>query len=231
MINYALLLDTETSGLDSKQDATLELGAILYSMKHAAAVSSYSFLIPNIRNRHNPNPSEAVNGIPAELLKELRINYTKSLGMLLDMANEAEILIAHNAEFDRPFLPVELQSRQIICSKDDVEWPRAFKIGMSLVPLALAHGVGVGSAHRALADCDLMARLFSRVAELGGDLQHMLTRAMRPKATYLSLAPFAQKDLVKASGFEWNPERKEWTRRMFVEDAAKLGFAVKEVGT
>ena len=47
--------------------------------------------------------------------------------------------------------------------------------------MALAHGVGVVSVHRALADVDTLARTLTAVAELGVDLGEFLERGMRPK--------------------------------------------------
>jgi DNA polymerase-3 subunit epsilon len=80
-----------------------------------------------------------------------------------------------------------------------------------------------------MADVDTLARILTRLAEKGHDLEAMLVHAMRPKAMFHSLAPFEKKEEVKAAGFRWDPERKVWWRRMAIEDSKELPFKVKVV--
>jgi DNA polymerase-3 subunit epsilon len=96
------------------------------------------------------------------------------------------------------------------------------------VSIALAHGVAVTSAHRAINDCLLLARLLERVDEDVDDLLHLaLQRASRPKAEFIARTAYKDKDLVKAAGFHWNGT--VWSRYMAVEDAEKLPFDVVTV--
>jgi DNA polymerase-3 subunit epsilon len=99
---------------------------------------------------------------------------------------------------------------------------------MSLVPLALAHDLGVAVAHRALADCDLIARLLTRCRELGHDIDAMLTRGLRPKVTLMACVSFDDRELAKVAGFHWHAPRKQWLRRMVEADAA-FDFPVRVV--
>ncbi len=118
-----------------------------------------------------------------------------------------------------------------MCSKDDIEWPLATRPGQSLVTLVLDHGLGVAHAHRAATDVDMLVRLFQRVAGMGHDVQHMLVRAQRPKATYMACVSYDDRRLASERGFHWNPERKQWLRRLFIEDAAASdwGFTLRPV--
>lgn len=140
------------------------------------------------------------------------------------------IEVAHNAEFDSKkmvgdtrFLP--LASLPWVCTMSDFKWPLATKEQGSLINLALDHGIGVASAHRALTDCRLIAALFDRMA----DLPAMFDVAMRPKALFQALVPFERKDEAKAAGFKWNGSDKTWTRQMAIEDAAALSFPVRRL--
>jgi len=141
----------------------------------------------------------------------------------------AQIILAHHAEFDRQFTP-DLE-RPWVCSEEDIVWPHSTKGGRggSLAHLALSLGLGVASAHRAMTDVDTLARILTRIAEKGHDLQALLVHAMRPKAMFHSLAPFEKKDEVKAAGFRWEPDKKIWWRRMAIEDAQKLSFKTRMV--
>lgn len=217
------LLDTETSGLEPAADRVIEVAVVLYSIEHATVIESFASLIAA-----PGNPCEAINRIPPAALAEAppeAIVWARAAALI----EQAEVIVAHHAAFDQAFVPAPLPTlRPWVCSKEDLRWPKQTKENPSLVALALEHDLGVATAHRALADCELLARLFTRARELGADLDAMLARGLRPKAEFVSLAPFEVKDVVKAHGFTWFPDRKEWRRRMAIEDAAALPFRVRQ---
>lgn len=225
-----LILDTETTGLDAATDRVVEVACIRYSLTHATVLRSYSSLI-----RGESNAAEAINRIPTAALMDAP-EPARVWAAVASLADGADCVVAHNADFDRGFcaaagvsMAYHIAQMPWVCSRSQMEWPRG-KQGDSLVNLTLAHGLGVATAHRAMADCDMLARLFTRVAEMGVDLGAMVARGMRPSAVFVALAPYEQKDVVKAAGFSWDGERKEWRRRMAVEDVAGLPFRVREVG-
>jgi DNA polymerase-3 subunit epsilon len=219
-----LILDTETTGLDPDTDHVIEVGAILYSVEHGAVIESFASLV-----RSENNAAEAINRIPATTLRVAPVkDYV--IERVIELADEADALVAHRAEFDKSFL-VPLSASFLgynwICSKFDIKWPKQTREGSSLVPLALEHDLGVAYAHRALADCDLIARLFTRSRELGADLNAMLTRAMRPKATFVAQVSYDDRQLAKDAGFQWNGDTRLWTKRCFIDDASALPFRVR----
>lgn len=112
----------------------------------------------------------------------------------------------------------------------DLDWPAAVRPGESLVALALRHGLGVASAHRAMADCDLLVRLFARAREMGADLQAMIARGLRERARFAAAVPRERNGELKRAGFRWDPERRVWWREMAVEDAAGLPFPTRRLG-
>lgn len=219
-----LLIDTETSGLDPVVDSVLEVGAILYDLQYATPIEFYAELLMS-----QDNAAEAINRIPVGALQcasPASLVWQRVMGM----AEVADAVLAHNAAFDRGFVPMELRdAAPWICTKEDVRWPKQTKDSPSLVALALEHDLGVAVAHRALADCDLIARLLTRAHELGADLPAMLARGLRPKATFQALVSFDDREKAKAAGFRWEPSTKRWLRTMAVEDAAALPFTAKQV--
>jgi DNA polymerase III subunit epsilon len=221
-MNNVLIVDVETTGLDPTSDRVIEVGAVLYDVGHRTIRSSYSSLLQG-----DSNAAEAVNAIPASVLPtapppDVVWRYIAAL------SRDVDCFVAHRASFDRSFFPAELAaSKPWACSKFDMQWPRA-KLGASLTETALAHGLGLSHAHRALTDCLTIARLLERVAEMGCDVGAMLVRALRPKARFVSLAPFEEKEVVKAHGFQWEPTRRVWAREMAIEDAGDLPFRVRQ---
>lgn len=219
-----LLLDTETTGLDPQIDACIEVGCVVFDTWRASPVMSFASLI-----NHDSNAMEKVNHIPAALVL-VAPPADLVWGRVAAMADTCDAILAHNAAFDRGFVPEPVrEAKPWICTKDDLEWPHASRPGLSLVSLALEHGLGVSSAHRALADCDLIARLLSRVAEQGVDLAAFLARGLRPKATYQALVSFADKDKAKDAGFTWEPASKRWLRTLAIEDANTFPFPLRQV--
>lgn len=221
----ALILDTETTGLDPAAGARcIEVGCILYDLGRACPVVSYSSLIAGLPT----NEAQAVNGIPPDILSEapLAPNVWAKVASLVRLA---DVVLAHRAEFDAKFVPPEVRVlRPFVCTKFHVAWPRG-RYGEHLVQLALEHGLGVASAHRALTDCDTISRLLTRVAELH-PLPALIQHAMRPRVKVLALTKYEEREATKAAGFTWAPEVKEWTRECFEDEVAAIPFATRVVG-
>jgi len=220
-----LVLDVETSGLDAAKDRVIEVAAAVYSLEHRAMVRARSWLIAG-----ETNEAESVNGIPPALLSK-GIDFDVVSRSIREIASrECQAIVAHSADFDRKWFSPDVQALPWVCSMRDLTWPRS-ATSKSLVALALAHGVGVSAAHRALDDVMTLVRVFERAQELGADVPAMIASALRPKVRVVSLAPFEDRERVKAAGFEWNAAKREWWRKMPAEDVAALPFAVRVEST
>ena len=222
MIRRCLIIDVETTGLNPAVDRVIEIGAVLYSVTNRTTLVQFSVLVAN-----DENPAEKVNRIPVSALREVRElddSPAPLQSTLTTLRSLADVIVAHNAEFDRSFFRGKWLELPWLCSAFDFTWPAASRDVSGLIHLALEHGIGVSSAHRALSDCQLIAALFDRMALYGCDLQEMFAHAMRPKALFQSLQPFDHNEVAKAAGFKWDGTSKRWTRRMAIDDAATLPF-------
>ncbi len=223
-MNRILICDIETTGLDPQKDAAIEVAAIIYSLEHATVLGAFSTLI-----RHGSNEAQAINRIPPAALAADAMDPDRAWSFIAQMAKSCEAIVAHRASFDKSFSPAPLQAAlPWVCSKFDIRWPKQTREGGALVPLALEHDLGVAYAHRAMTDCDLIARLFTRSVELGVDLQEMMRLAMRPKLLFQALVSFDDKELAKKIGFEWQGETKRWLKMMVPEETGALPFKVRE---
>lgn len=213
-----LILDVETGGVDPAKDPLVELGLARWSVEHRALIRAASILVAA-----PSNDAATVNGIPPALLPE-----GQTADFALDVARRwaegCDAVLAHNGEdFDKLWTG-ELGGLPWIDSAWDIDWPKPCG-GRRLQDIALAHGLAVLAAHRALTDCLLLAQLLERVAELPGvELGALLERAMRPKVKVISMAPYEEKDKVKEHGFRWSDEDRWWFRRLPAEDVAALPF-------
>ena len=225
-IKYAAILDTETTSLEPPPAGkTIEVAVMLYDVKRAQPVSSFASLI-----RADSNEAENVNGIPAAMLTEQARDPDEVWRCVKWLIAPADVIVAHRAEFDRQFCP-DL-GKPWACSKTDIKWPGQMR-GDSLVQLALKLGLGVASAHRAMADVDTLARILTRVVERGCDLEALLLHALRPKVLYYAQVSYEKRQLAKDNGFLWNEQLhgKNWYRYMPPEDTKDLPFPVRTVPT
>jgi len=222
----ALLVDTETTGVDRNGNWIVEIAAILYSLEFATPITSFSGLIPG-----DTNAAEEFNWISPLLLKQ-SISLGATCAMLDEMQMAADVVMAHSAKFDHDFVTQEAywgfdwDRLPWVCSMRDIQWPKAGN-HRNLVALALLHGVPVVAAHRALTDCDILARLLTRVSEQGEDLPSMLKRALRPKALVEALTTKEEKDITYRYGFDYDPKQYKTLREMPAEDIDALPFKCK----
>lgn len=219
-MDKVLLYDCETSGTDPQKDHLVEVAGLLWSVHHAAQVAAFSFVV------HAPNNAAAgFNGISPALLLDHGVPREAALQRVEAWFGRADAIVAYNAAFDRSFLPQPIQQlRPWVCAQDDIDWPRN-NGSNKLTDIVLAHGLGVSHAHRALVDVMNLARLLERVAEMGHPPGELLSRAMREKRRYKAVTGRFDPALnakLKAAQFRWDPDRKEWWRRLAVEDVPQL---------
>ncbi len=220
-----LILDTETTGLDSENDDCLEVGSILFSVKSRAVLAQQSFLLPV-----EINNAEKINNIPAEITR-LPQPLSEAIKYFEALIRVSDVIVAHNAEFDKKWFGINKLpniEKQWICSMDDITWPadRQLKTRPSVRDLALAYGVPVWNAHRALTDCIYLSEVFKRCNEL----EKLLIRALEPKVLLRAEISYEDRYLAKNAGFRWNDAIKgAWSRKMSRRDMEKLEFPVHEV--
>lgn len=229
-MDVVCIADTETSGMAPTDHQVIELGVVSYSIKRATILGCYSELI-ELEPGRKTNEAEFVNHISTAAL-DLGRKAATVWARAAAIVAPCEAILAHNAEFDRQWVPEKALVFSVLPWIDTcfgVNWPKQSKEGSSLINLALEHGLGVVDPHRALQDCLLLARLMTRCAELGHDVSKILERGLRPMATYQAMVSYDTNKLAKEAGFKWKPETKQWLRRMAIEDAGKLEFRTVEV--
>jgi DNA polymerase-3 subunit epsilon len=219
------ILDCETTGLDPETDAVIEVAAILYDTQHREILQQVSTLL-----LVEANPAEEINGIPPELPRMVADDLANAaLEVVFEMACKSAYLVAFNSDFDQQFCDKENLFGGLAKPWADaaaIQYPRQ-STKRDLVNIALANGIPVVNAHRALDDCRLVADLLGKVP----DLEYQLARAARPKATVIALVSYDDRHLAKDAGFVWDSlVSKAWAKRMPLEDAEALPFAVEVLG-
>ncbi len=235
-IESIVIVDTETTGLEPATCKIVEVAAVLYDVASACVIASFASLVAS-----EDNAAEAINRIPVSALRNSPpdVHAWGRVGEIVDWATCGgdAVFMAHRASFDQSFLhaaaPGLAARLPWVCSKFDVAWPES-KPGASCVELALAHGVPVVSAHRALTDCMLIANTLRAVASRGHDVGWLIAQALRPRVMLRALVSYDNREQAKTAGFAFNTNGdKAWTKRVACEDvatfAATLPFKVAEV--
>lgn len=228
LIDNVLIIDTETNGIDIEKNQVIEVGAILYSVRYQTILQQISFLLPA-----TSNDMEKVNHIFLCALQETTFNLSLPFWNLFqNMGKLCDYVIAHNAEFDKKWfcddgrLPslTKYNDKPLewLCTQDDFVFPRQYKNRMSLVDLAITHGIGISTAHRALDDCRLIAELFNRA----DDLQGLFEQALLPRFDCIAKVSYDDRELAKQAGFRWKAATKTWERRAKQSEIDSFPFPV-----
>ncbi len=220
-----LILDTETTALSPAEGQCIEVGAVLFHVPSRSVLSQVSFLLPAASNE-----AEAVNGIAAAVTR-LEQPWQAGLACFEAMVAAADALLAHNAAFDRQWFghgPLPFLGKPWICSMEDIRWPaeRRLRAVPSVIDLALAYGVPVWAAHRALTDCTYLAQVMERCT----DLEVLLQAGLEPRRLYRACLSYDERHRARDAGFRWNqPVSGAWSRRLSDREVEALPFRVQPV--
>ncbi len=222
-----LILDTETTGLNPDSDHCVEVGAILFDVSSRQVLAQLSFLLPV-----QANAAEPINRIPA-FVTSVAQPWAAALQYFQTLVDAADVLVAHNAAFDRQWFgrghlpPI---SKPWLCSMEEMRWPadRQLRPRPSVRDLALAYDIPVWAAHRALTDCIYLADVFRRC----DDLEQRLVHGLEPRSLFKAQVSYDERHLARDAGFRWNdPVAGAWTRRLSAREAEALSFAVQKLDT
>ncbi len=218
-----LLLDTETTGLQASRDQVIELALLAFDLDLATGQPVGALQVyDGLEDPGSPLSPEVqqLTGITDAMLAGQRLDE----GRIAELLAGAQLVIAHNAGFDRPFVEARLPAFADIdwaCSFADIDWKRQGRESAKLSALAAQVG-WFYDAHRAEMDCHALLAVLRPplpVGECNGLLQ--LARAARQPSFRLQAtgAPFESKDALKARGYRWDGTARVWTTQLKDEAA------------
>jgi len=207
-MEFGVILDVETTGLDPSKDSIIEIGLLEFGLipdqepvitrMYGALEDPGCLLPPEI---------EKLTGIKTPFLQGQKINWV----FVRQMLENASIIIAHNMKFDRDFIMARPDFSDLAthwgCSCRDIDWDQKGYKSAKLNYLAADHGFVNSFAHRALFDCATTFRLISKhLLEL---TENSYTKKVRIDAVN---SPFEKKDFLKERGYRWDGVRRVWTK-------------------
>jgi DNA polymerase-3 subunit epsilon len=208
-----IVLDTETTGLDSKTEKVIELAmlSVLVDVATGLPVGPVT-LYESFEDPGKPIPPQIteITGIDDSMVKGLRIDDAAVAALV----HQADLIVAHNAGFDRPFVEARwsvFASKAWGCSFMGIDWKKEGSGSAKLEFLASERG-WFYDAHRAQVDCHaLLQVLASPLADGQTGLARLLAGAGQTRYKLRATnAPFESKDKLKARGYRWDGEGRVW---------------------
>lgn len=211
---FVLVLDTETTGLSHASDRIIELAMLLVRVD---AISGLPIgpveTFEGFEDPGMPIPEVArqVTGITDDMVRGQRLDEARVQALL----ERADLVIAHNAGFDRPFVEARFPGfahKPWACSFQDIDWKAMGAESARLGALAQDRG-WFYDAHRALVDCHALLQVLASPLPEGGTtgLTRLIEAAARPSFRLRATgSPFESKDLLKARGYRWDAEARVW---------------------
>lgn len=224
-VRTLLVLDTETTGLEVAKEQVIELALLRVAVDTATGLPVGSVQVYDgleDPGRAIPPAITAITGITDAMVHGQRLDEST----IAHMMEGVDLVVAHNAGFDRPFVEARLPEFARLpwaCSFADLDWKSLGQSSAKLESLALACG-WFYDAHRAETDCHaLLAVLAQPQARFGHGKP---VEASETAVTGLSVllaaaeqnhhrlqatgAPFEAKETLKARGYRWDAQQRVW---------------------
>jgi DNA polymerase-3 subunit epsilon len=202
-----VILDTETTGLNHRADEIIEIGAIAFTFDAYGAIGDVTGVYTGLQQPSGSIPADItrLTGITDEMVAGQIID----MKMLRSLIDPADLLIAHNAGFDRPFcetLSPVFSGKAWACSNSEIDWrSRGYegtKLGYLIGQAGYFH-----EGHRAVDDCFALLEVLAREADgVTCTAFAELYQASQRSRVRISAenSPFDMKDVLKGRGYRWS---------------------------
>lgn len=207
----AIVLDTETTGLNHLEDKVIQLSMlkVLYD-EHGIVEITEEFFDQFQDPGHPLDPKiTQLTGITDAQVSGQKIDIEAAKKFV----EGADLIIAHNAAFDRKMVEHNLPeigfaTMNWACSIKDVDWENRHAGSPKLELLVHSQGY-VYPAHNAYADCKATAFMLTCQFDLDTEtftdiLDTLKRRKVMVMATGLQ---FGRQEPLKAAGWKWSPDR------------------------
>lgn len=234
-----VFVDVETTGLAPGNDKIIELALVSFEFLPDGRIFSLLDEYNEFEDPGFPIPEEIVEltGITDGMVKGKAID-TEAVNKIIE---NAAVIIAHNANFDRAFLENKFPifgKKAWACSMRDIPWSEEGVGSVKLEYIAFKLGFFY-DGHRAKNDCLAGIHVLANQLPLSKDsaLKVLLDNArMKEYRIWAEGSPYATKDILKARGYHWNSGDNNRPRSWFIDVSnermkEEVGFLHSEIYT
>lgn len=232
-----IILDFETTGLDPTKDEIIEVACVKFRFSEADVITGVSDVFQAYNEPSVPIPAlvTELTGISNDTVAGHRID----IAALEAFVADANIIIAHNAGFDRKFaerLSSTFEHKHWACTQTEIDWRKhgfgGAKLGYLLADIGMFH-----NAHRAIDDCHALVEILAHPlsAAARSAFAELIDCARRTTVrVWAQSSPFELKDALKARGYRWNDGTDGRPKSWFVDvdetmRDAELSYLKKEI--
>ena len=223
--SIGIYLDTETTGLDYKNDKIIELALVPFEYSQDGRIfrilDGYSgFQDPGVKLN---DKITLLTGITDDMVKDQVFDNNR----VEEVVQAASLIIAHNASFDRKFIEKQFpifKQKAWGCSYTQVPWREENISSAKLEYLAYKFGIFY-DAHRAEMDCLVGVHILTQVLPLSKELVLKVLLSKSLEKSYIIWAinsPFSSKDILKARGYRWNDGNNGKPKAWYIEVGEEL---------
>ncbi len=215
-----VFLDIEATGLSYATDKMIELGMVKFEYTQDGRIFRLLDEFSGYQDPNMPIP-EAITkltGITDDMVKGHRINVDEVDSYL----NNVDIIIAHNAQFDRTFFDMTFPTitpKAWGCLMYDIDWKNEGISSHKLEYIAYKYNFFF-EGHRAIIDCLAGIHILAQdlLISKGLVLKQLLTNAVALRfKLWATNSPYDSKDLLKARGYRWNMNQNDKYRAWSIE--------------
>lgn len=232
-----IVLDFETTGLDAAKDEIIEVAMVKFRYSDGDEITGVGgvFQSYNQPSIAIPPAVTELTGITDDIVAGHRIDNAALEAFVAD----ADVMIAHNAGFDRKFAERSwplFEHKPWACSQTEIDWRKhgfgGAKLGYLLADIGRFH-----NAHRAIDDCHALIEILCHrlPATSRPVFSELMSCARRTTArVWAQRSPFELKDALKARGYRWNDGTDGRPKSWFVDidddqRDAELRYLKKEI--
>jgi DNA polymerase-3 subunit epsilon len=209
-MDFGLILDVETTGIDPEKDKIIEIGVLEFGVREDGR-PFITTMYGGVEDPGIPIPQEIqkLTGLTDDMVRGQAIDWNR----VAELLRKSSLVVAHNASFDRAFVERRPELAGIknhwACSLKHIDWEAKGFRTKALNYLAADHGFVNPFAHRALFDCATTFRIIeSYFPEL---LNRSYLRQVRVSAFG---AAFETKDILRNARYRWNAELRVWFKEV-----------------
>ena len=215
-LRTAAVVDVETTGLDPTTEKVIELAVRRFRYDPGGHIVEIgrSWCWREDPGMALPEDIVRITGITDQDLIGRRIDDR----IAIDVISSADVVIAHNAAFDRPMVEKRLASlpaMQWACSCREIDWTAAGFEGRSLGWLCAQAG-WFYEAHRAEGDVDALIQLLRHERTDGRPLLYELDGSSSRDSFLVEAigSAFQTKDALRMRGYRWEARQQVWWREV-----------------